>query len=209
MLIFGANEQVIPAVPVVETAPVPFTAAPGFKSYLGAVGLFTLGNSSDAFVLLRAQSAGFPVSSLPLLWMALNLVKSASSYPAGVLSDRIGRRGLILGGWCVYALVYAGFGFATQAWHIWALFLAYGIFYGMTESSERALVADFYPDAQRGRAYGAFHFVTGIASLPASLLMGWLWSVFGPAVAFTTGASFALAAALWFGFVLKPPRRAT
>ncbi|MBL9160931.1 MAG: MFS transporter [Verrucomicrobiales bacterium] len=209
MLIFGAKEQTVPEVAVVDTTQVPLTATPAFKSYLGAVALFTLGNSSDAFLLLRAQSVGVPVSSLPLLWLGLNLVKSASSYPAGVLSDRIGRRGLILGGWCVYGLVYAGFGFATEAWHIWALFLAYGIFYGMTESSERALVADFYPDAQRGRAYGAFHFVTGIASLPASLLMGWLWSVFGPAVAFTTGAFFALAAALWFGFGVRPPRHET
>lgn len=209
MLIFGAKEQAAPEVDVIETTPVPFTATRGFKSYLGAVTLFTLGNSSDAFLLLRAQSAGVPVSNLPLLWMALNLVKSASSYPAGVLSDRIGRRGLILGGWCVYGLVYAGFGFASEAWHIWALFLAYGIFYGMTESTERALVADFYPDAQRGRAYGAFHFVTGIASLPASLLMGWLWSVFGPATAFTTGAFFALVAALWFGFGVRPVRHET
>lgn len=209
MLVYGAKEQAAPAPAVVEKTPAPFTATRGFKSYLGAVALFTLGNSSDAFLLLRAQSVGIPVSSLPLLWMALNLVKSASSYPAGILSDRIGRRGLILGGWCVYALVYAGFGFATEAWHIWTLFLAYGIFYGMTESSERALVADFYPDAQRGRAYGTFHFVTGIAALPSSLLMGWLWSVFGPAVAFSTGAFFALAAALWFGLVVRPPRHAT
>lgn len=208
MLIFRAKEPAAP-VAVVEASKIPFTATPGFKSYLGAVVLFTLGNSSDAFLLLRAQSVGIPASSLPLLWMALHVVKSASSYPAGLLSDRIGRRGLILGGWCVYALVYLGFGFASQAWHIWALFLAYGSFYGMTESSERALVADFYPDALRGRAYGSFHFVTGIASLPASLLMGWLWSVFGPAVAFTTGAFFALAAAIWFGFVVRPPRHAT
>ena len=207
MLIFGAREQARPPVAIVEAAPVPFRATSGFKSYLGSVLLFTLGNSSDAFLLLRAQSTGIPTSSLPLLWMAFNAVKAVSSYPAGFLSDRIGRSGLILGGWCVYALVYLGFGFASEAWHSWALFLAYGIFYGMTESSERALVADFYPEAQRGRAYGAYHFVTGIASLPASLLMGWLWSVAGPAVAFATGAGFALAASVWFGVVVRPQRR--
>ena len=134
------------------------------------------------------------------MWLALNLVKTASSYPAGVLSDRIGRRGLIIGGWCVYALVYLGFGCASQAWHIWALFLVYGLFFGMTESAERALVADFFPDAQRGRAFGSFNFITGIGALPASLLMGWLWTAFGPVVAFGTGAGLALSAAVWFLF---------
>jgi len=205
-LIFGAKEQAV-AESAVKTAAVPFKATPAFKHYLGAVLLFTLGNSSDAFLLLRAQAVGIPVSSLPLLWLALNLVKSASSYPAGVLSDKIGRRGLIIGGWCVYALVYLGFGFASQPWHIWALFLAYGIFYGMTESAERALVADFYPDAQRGRAFGAFHLVTGIGALPASLLMGWLWTLHGPIVAFGTGAGLALGAAVWFGLQRSPSAR--
>ncbi len=205
-LIFGAKEQAV-AESAVKTAAVPFKATPAFKHYLGAVLLFTLGNSSDAFLLLRAQAVGIPVSSLPLLWLALNLVKSASSYPAGVLSDKIGRRGLIIGGWCVYALVYLGFGFASQPWHIWALFLAYGIFYGMTESAERALVADFYSDAQRGRAFGAFHLVTGIGALPASLLMGWLWTLHGPIVAFGTGAGLALGAAVWFGLQRSPSAR--
>ncbi len=198
-LIFGARDQAQPAAPVTAKADVPFIITPAFKSYLGAVLLFTLGNSSDAFLLLRAQAVGIPVSSLPLLWLALNLVKSVSSYPAGVLSDRIGRRGLIIGGWCVYALVYVGFGFANQPWHIWALFLVYGLFYGMTESTERALVADFYPDAQRGRAFGSFNFITGIGALPASLLMGWLWTAFGPVVAFGTGGALAFCAVVWFG----------
>lgn len=204
-LIFGAKEQAVAAPTSEAVAAVPFKATPAFKSYLGAVLLFTLGNSSDAFLLLRAQAVGVPVSSLPLLWMALNLVKSASSYPAGVLSDRIGRRGLIIGGWCVYALVYLGFGFASEAWHIWALFLVYGIFYGMTESTERALVADFFPNAQRGRAFGAFNFVTGIGALPASLLMGGLWTAFGPMAAFGTGATLALVAAVWLGFRVTRP----
>ena len=199
-LIFGARDQVLPATVATEKAVVPFTITPAFKSYLGAVLLFTLGNSSDAFLLLRARAVGIPDSSLPLLWLALSLVKSVSSYPAGLLSDRIGRRRLIIGGWCVYALVYVGFGFANQPRHIWALFLAYGLFYGMTESTERALVADFYPDAQRGRAFGSFNFITGIGALPASLLMGWLWTVYGPLVAFGSGGALALCAVVWFGF---------
>ena len=202
-LIFGAKEA-----PAVASAPkpkaqTPFNMTPEFKCYLGAVLLFTLGNSSDAFLILRANKLGVPTSHLPLLWMALNLVKSASSYPAGVLSDRIGRRGLIIGGWAVYALVYFGFGLAQDAWHIWALLMIYGLFYGMTEASERALVADYFPDAERGRAFGAFNFVTGIGALPASLLMGWIWETAGPLAAFGTGAGFALLALIWF--LLKVP----
>ena len=118
----------------------------------------------------------------------------------------LGFRGLIIGVWCVYALVYVGFGLANQPWHIWALFIAYGLFYGMTESTERALVADFYPDAQRGRAFGSFNFITGIGALPASLLMGWLWTVHGPLVAFGTGGAFALCAVVWFGFKVPHAR---
>ncbi len=206
-LIFGAKEPVVAEPKQANDGVIPFTASAAFKSYLGAVLLFTLGNSSDAFLLLRAQALGVPASSLPLLWLALNLVKSAGSYPAGLLSDRVGRRPLIIGGWCVYALVYLGFGFASQPWHVWALFLAYGVFHGLTESAERALVADFYPDAQRGRAFGAFNFVTGIGALPASLLMGWLWHTYGPLSAFSTGAAFAMAGAVWFAVGVKaaPP----
>lgn len=205
VLIFGAKEQrEIDPLPARDRVPAaPFAMTGPFKNYLGAVLLFTLGNSSDAFLLLRAQAFGVPASSLPLLWMVLNLVKSVSSYAAGVLSDRIGRRKLIVGGWCLYAVVYACFGLASEAWHIWGLFLIYGVFFGMTESAERALVADFFPDAQRGRAFGAFNFVTGLGALPASLLMGWLWTVFGPFAAFGTGAAFALAAVLWFLLKVK------
>lgn len=205
-LVFGAREHAAAESRAVD-APAPFTLTPAFKSYLGSIFLFTLGNSSDAFLILRAQASGIPASTLPLLWMALNLVKTAGSYPAGVLSDRVGRRALIIGGWCVYALVYLGFGLAHETWHVWALFIAYGVFYGMTESVERALVADFFPDAQRGRAFGAFNLITGIGALPASLLMGWLWKTHGPLVAFGTGASFALAAAAWLLVAVTPPRK--
>lgn len=203
-LVFGTREHAA-AESRFGGTPVPFAVTPPFKNYLGSIFLFTLGNSSDAFLILRAQASGIPASSLPLLWMALNLVKTAGSYPAGVLSDRVGRRALIIGGWCVYALVYLGFCLAHETWHVWALFIAYGVFYGMTESAERALVADFFPDAQRGRAFGAFNLITGIGALPASLLMGWLWKTHGPLVAFGTGASFALAAAAWLLVAVTPP----
>ena len=133
---------------------------------------------------------------LPLLWVALHVVKTFSGLPAGILSDKIGRKALIVGGWVVYAAVYVGFGLAGTAWHIWALFVAYGFFFGMTEAAERALVADFYPSEQRGRAYGLYNAAIGIGALPASVLMGWLWSQFGIGVAFSTGAGLAGAAAV-------------
>lgn len=203
VLVTGAKEAP-PAPPAMHGENASFIPTARFRSYLGAVLIFTLGNSSDAFLLLRAQGCGIPVSHLPLIWMALHLIKSASSYPGGFLSDRLGRKGLIITGWGVYALVYLGFGSASEAWHIWALFLAYGLFHGMTESAEKAWVADFFPDSQRGRAFGVFNAVTGIAALPASLIMGWLWTAFGPAVAFQAGAALAFIAAIWL--LLRVPK---
>ena len=206
-LIFGAQEPVAAAAPAKAKNTEPLAMTPAFKNYLVAVLLFTLGNSSDAFLLLRARDAGVTVENLPLLWMALNVVKTASGYPAGVLSDRVGRRGLIIGGWVVYALVYMGFGLAGQAWHIWGLFLVYGLFFGMTEAAEKAWVADFFDDAKRGRAFGAFNFVTGIGALPASLLMGWVWLQFGAPTAFGMGAVFSLLALLWLIFRVRVPAK--
>lgn len=184
-----------------------FVTTPRFINYLAAVLVFTLGNSSDAFLLLRARDCGIPVSQLPLLWMALSLVKSASSYPAGILSDRLGRKRLIIAGWGVYALVYLGFGGASESWQIRALFPTYGLFHGMTESVEKAWVADFFPDATRGRAFGLFNAVTGIGALPASLLMGWIWTRWSPAAAFQTGAALAFLAALWLLLRVSPVER--
>lgn len=169
---------------------------PVFPRYLAVLVLFTLGNASDAFLLLRAQDLGVPVPLIPLLWGALHVSKMACSVPGGMLADRVGARGVIVAGWLVYAAVYAGFAAASEPWHAWALLLAYGLFYGLTESPEKALVSDLAPTALRARAFGTFHFAVGIAALPASFLFGWLWEAFSPAAAFTTGAAIALAAAL-------------
>ncbi len=207
VLTLGAKEQA-PAPPMPASNPVappePFVVQPRFKAYLALLFLFTLGNSSDAFLLLRAQSLGVSVAEIPLLWALLNLIKAVSVLPAGRLSDRIGRRPLVVGGWLVYALVYLGFARAGAAWQVWALFAVYGLFYGLTEAAERAWVADLYPKAQRGQAYGWYHATVGLASLPASLLMGWLWYRLGPGFAFLTGASFAGAAAVLLWLCLKP-----
>ncbi|MBI5684690.1 MAG: MFS transporter [Verrucomicrobia bacterium] len=199
-LVFGTSE-VTPERDAKSSA-APFVATPKFKRYLALLVLFTLGNSSDAFLILRAKDLGVADAMLPLLWVALHVVKMCSSLPAGVLSDRIGRKTLIVTGWLVYAAVYVGFGAASEAWHIWGLFIAYGFFFGMTEAAEKAIVADFYPSEQRGRAFGLYNAAVGFAALPASLLMGWLWQQFGVTVAFDTGAGLAGAAAVLLALML-------
>src|SRR5690606_391501 len=167
-----------------------------FHAYLGAMGVFTLGNASDAFLLLRAEQVGVPVTMLPLLWGAFHVSKMLWSVPGGMLADRFGARRAIVAGWLVYAAIYAGFGAASAVWHGWTLFLVYGLFYGLTEAPQKALVARLAPAERRAVAYGAFHFVIGLTALPASLLFGAVWQMFGAAAAFGLGAAFALAAAL-------------
>jgi MFS family permease len=167
-----------------------------FKYFLVIVTLFTLGNSSDAFLLLRASDLGIGTASIPILWFSLHLSKTIFSIPGGILSDRVGRRGVIILGWLVYSLVYLGFAFASEAYHIWLLFFAYGLFFGLAEGTERAWVADLVEESKRGTAYGAYYFFIGIATLPSSLLMGLLWKVLGPVWAFSFGAALALIAAL-------------
>jgi MFS family permease len=166
-----------------------------FWTFLAIVFVFTLGNSTDAFLLLRAKELGVPVALAPILWAALNGVKSLANVPGGVLSDRIGRRPTVIGGWVVYAIVYFLFSRATQPWHAWALFGLYGIYFGLTEGSELALVADVVPKERRGAAYGWYYLALGIGALPASLVFGALWDRFGSGAAFMTGAALALVAA--------------
>jgi MFS family permease len=172
-----------------------------FWAFFASVLLFTLGNSTDAFLILRATELGVPVALIPVLWAALHVTKSGASAPGGALSDRVGRKPLIVAGWMVYALVYLGFARASETWHAWALFLAYGTYFGLTEGTERAMVADLVPASRRGTAYGWYNLGIGLAALPASVLFGVLWQRFGSAVAFQTGAAIALAASvlLWVG----------
>lgn len=172
-----------------------------FWSVLGLIFLFTLGNSTDAFLLLRAKQLGVPVAMAPILWALLNLVKTASNVPGGALSDRVGRRPMLVAGWLYYAAIYLLFAAATTAWHAWALFGAYGIYFGLTEGSERALVADIVPAARRGAAYGWYNLAIGIGALPASLIFGVLWDRSGSHVAFTFGASLSILAAVGLLFV--------
>jgi MFS family permease len=165
-----------------------------FRSFLLVLVIFTLGNSSDAFLLLRASDLGVAPAWIPILWMVLHLVKSVSSMPGSGWSDRVGRQTTILFGWTVYALIYIGFAMAWASWQIWALFGLYGIYFGLTEGSERAFIADLAPSELRSTAYGVHGFSVGLAALPASLSIGFLWNQFGPRVAFLFGSALALLA---------------
>lgn len=178
-----------------------------FWAYLAVLLLFTLGNSTDALLILRANELGVSAALVPILWAVLHVVKSVSSTPGGILSDRWGRRPLIIGGWLVYAVVYLGFAYASSTWHAWGLFVVYGLYFGMTEGVEKALVADLVPAGVRGAAFGWYNLTIGLAALPASLIFGGLWQAFGADTAFITGASLALVAAAGLYLVTRDPKR--
>lgn len=174
-----------------------------FRNAMLSILIFTLGNSTDAFLLLRASDLGVPVTAIPLLWLVLHVVKMVSSAPGGALSDRYGRRPLIVAGWLLYGAVYAGFALADRAWQVWCLFAVYGVVFGLTEGSEKALVADLVPPSRRGAAFGWYHAAIGVAALPASVLFGVLWDRFGASVAFGAGSGIALLATM--SFMLSVP----
>lgn len=180
---------------------------PAFWRYMAVLLLFTLGNSSDLFLLLRASQVGVPTAMVPVLWAAFNLVKALASTPSGTLSDRVGRRPLIVWGWVVYAAVYLLFAHATAPWHIWALFLAYGAHFGLTEGVEKALVADVAPAARRGTAFGWYNFVIGLGALPASVIFGLVYQHVSPMAAFTLGATLAGVAAVGLVGIVPAKRR--
>jgi MFS family permease len=166
-----------------------------FKRFLFVIALFTLSNSTDAFLLLRAREAGIEPALLPILWMVLHISKVISSIVGGDLSDRFGRKTLIFSGWIVYALVYLGFAFISEPWQAWVLFIIYGTYFGLTEGAEKALVADLVEDDKRGTAYGLYALAFGVTVFPASLLLGGIWSYFGASFAFAFSAFLSLVAA--------------
>ncbi len=168
---------------------------PTLKRFFVILVIFTLGNSTDAFLLLRLSDAGLATVYLPLVWAGLHVVKAGLSTSGGALSDRFGRRRLIVGGWLVYAVVYAGFATTATLLPLLGWFFAYGLYFALVEGSEKALVADLAPAAAHGTAFGWYNAVLGIGALAASLLFGALWEAFGPAAAFFTGAGLALMAA--------------
>jgi len=167
-----------------------------FKVFLAVTAVFTLGNSSDFFVILRAQDLEASAVQIAVMLVLLNITYAAVSLPAGVLSDRIGRRQVIILGWAIYAAVYLGFALVTSLWQVWLLFAAYGVYYGVIEGVARAFVADLVVPEKRGTAYGLYHGVVGLALLAASLIAGWLWDAVSPAAPFYLGAGLALVAML-------------
>jgi MFS family permease len=173
-----------------------------FKIFVFGVTIFTLGNSSDAFLFLRAKGLNIDVVYIPVLWLVLNAVYTLVSLPAGWLSDRIGRKNLILSGVFVYAIVYLGFAFATRSYHAWLLFAVYGVYYGLTNGTMRAHIADLVAEDKRATAYGIYHGAVGMTALPASLIFGWLWQSVGVSFAFCFGAGLALLAFLIIRFGL-------
>ena len=175
-----------------------------FKRFLFVLALFTLSNSSDSFLILRAVDSGVSVAMVPLLWAAHHAMKVLSSLFGGDLSDRLGRKRLIVSGWILYAAVYAGFAFATQEVSLWILFLIYGIYFGLVEGAEKALVADLVRPEQRGTAYGLYNLAIGITVFPASLLMGMIWDWKGPTPAFLISASMGGMAAVLLLILVRP-----
>lgn len=206
----GARSAARSSVPPMRAAAKPVLAPPAtiggeFWRYLAVLFLFTLSNSSDAFLLLRATQLGVPVALIPVLWACLSVVKSASSIPGGTLSDRVGRKPLIVGGWIVYSIVYILLATANAAWQLWALFAVYGVYFGLTEGVEKAMVADLVPAERRGAAYGWYNFTVGLGALPASALFGVVWERWGAAAAFQMGAVIAALAAVAMLLVVREP----
>lgn len=165
-----------------------------FKYFLLVIAVFTLGNSADAFLVLRAQERGLSVVGITAMLITFNLVYAVLSGPLGAWSDKVGRRRLIVGGWLAYGLIYLGFAGANTGWQIWLVYALYGIYYAAVEGTAKAFVADLVPSEKRGTAYGLYNAVVGLMALPASLLAGILWQVFGPAAPFLSGAVLALIA---------------
>ena len=193
-----------------DTRPRGGTLRPGFAAYMVACVLFAFGNSSDAFLLVRAREVGWSATALPLLWTFHHLVKSMAALPGGALSDRHSRALVVAAGWGAYALTYVGFGFASARWQIVVLFLAYALYHGLAEGAERAIVADLAERGARGRAFGLYHGLTGVAALPAGIATGWIWDRCGAAWALGINASCAAVGAI-FLFALSfagPLRRA-
>jgi MFS family permease len=179
-----------------------------FAAFMLVLALFTLGNSTDAFLLLKLTDVAGSVRWIPLMWAALHVVKAIVSMAGGSWSDRIGRRAVIAIGWIVYAAVYAGFATSETLTALMAWFLIYGFYFGFTEGTEKALVADLAPADRRGFAFGIYTAVQGLGALAASVLFGMIWKTFGSAAAFGLGAALALAATALLFVVVRPATRA-
>ncbi len=197
VLVFAVHEQGRTAEAVAEPVSLRLgwnAMGTPMRRLLLALVVFTLGNSTDAFLLLRLTDAGFAATWIAVLWSLHHVVKMGANLYGGHLSDRLGRRNLIIAGWMVYAAIYAGFGLTSGTAALVALFLGYGIYFGLTEPVERAWVASLAPQESRGSAFGFYHGAIGLTALPASIIFGVIYAAAGPGAAFGTGAALALVA---------------
>jgi MFS family permease len=197
----GPGKKPAPAAGTPAAVKTPFDRR--FKLFLVVMGVFTLGNSSDFFVILRAENLGVSAFNIALMLVLFNFTYFAVAAPSGILSDRLGRRKVIGLGWAVYALCYLGFGLSTSPWHMWLLFAAYGVYYGVVEGATKAFVADLVPAARRGTAYGYYNGLVGLMLLPASVLAGWLWEAVSPALPFYLGAGLSFLAMVGMWLIVK------
>ena len=169
-----------------------------FKVFVAIATLFAIGNSSDVFLILRATNIGVKESQIPLLYLSFNLIYSLVSMPAGILSDRIGRKRIILSGFLLFSFVYWGFAISSEKWHIWGLFMLYGVFMGLTEGIQKAYLGTIIPEGQKATGYGIYSTFVGLAVLPASIIGGYLWDKYGPHATFYYGSITAFVSALLF-----------
>lgn len=179
-----------------------------FKVFLAILAVFMLGKSSDFFIILRAQNLNVPLIQVVGMLILFNIVYAVSALPMGILSDKLGRRRIIIMGWSIYAVIYLGFALATDIWQSWVLFAGYGLYYGAFEGVARALVADLVPAERRGTAYGLYNGVISIALLPASLIAGWMWDAISPQAPFYFGAGLSFLAMLGIILLVKEPAMA-
>jgi len=206
ILVAGVHEKgLAPEAPkeagAVTAKQAPFSGK--FKLFMLVMGVFTLGNSSDFFVILRAEDLGVSALHITLMLVLFNFTYFLVSMPFGMLSDKLGRRKVIGIGWALYALVYLGFAVSVTVWHMWLLFAAYGIYYGIVEGATKAFVADLVPPERRGTAYGYYNGLVGLMLLPASVLAGWLWEAVNPAAPFYLGAGLAFLAMVGMMVLVK------
>jgi MFS family permease len=201
-LAFGVHETATPPV-TKDAGPKSARLDPGVKRYLVALGVFSLGASADTFLLLRLSRQHLADAYLPIAWLSLNAMKALTNLPGGRLSDRIGHKRTLLYGWTLYAVAYATFPFAHTLTATWLIMLGYGFYYGLTEGATKAMLSELAPKAQRGRAFGALHAITGAAVLPANAVFGALFDRH-PNEAFWMGAACAAAGAVVLLFVPRP-----
>lgn len=199
LVVFGVREVPRAVAVNTELAPLRWSAlSDATRHYLLVLVFFALGKIPETFLLLRGHEIGMSVVELLLMWAAMHVVKASISLQAGQYTDRVGRRPLILAGWMVYAITLFALAFVKQPHMLWVWSLTLGFYFGLTEGAERALVRDLAPPAERGTAFGWFHMLVGLAAIPAGLLLGGLWAIFGVKVAFLVSAALAAVACAGF-----------